>query len=48
MKVHKIYTESSLRNYNYFIEKSASEVIVVDPLIPVQINDWLMSHGETY
>ncbi len=46
MKVHKIYTESSLRNYNYFIEKSASEVIVVDPLIPVQINDWLMSHGK--
>lgn len=41
MKVHKIYTESSLKNYNYLVEESHEEVISVDPLFPEQISYWL-------
>ncbi|EQC46687.1 MBL fold metallo-hydrolase [Bacteriovorax sp. Seq25_V] len=46
MKVHKIYTESPLRNYNYFIEETSQNVIVVDPLIPAQVDAWLLQNGK--
>lgn len=47
MKVYKLVTHSPLNNFNYFIEISPNKVIVVDPLIPAQIADWLEQNSKT-
>ncbi len=40
MKVHQLYTESPLKNFNYFIEYKEGEVIAVDPLLSDQVEAW--------
>lgn len=46
MKVHQLYTESPLKNYNYFIEYKDNEVIAVDPLISDQVEKWASENGK--
>lgn len=46
MKVYKLTTNSPLKNFNYFVEVSANEVIVVDPLYENQISDWLSKNSK--
>lgn len=38
--IHQFYTDSPLRNYNYFIELNENEVIAVDPLLTEQVLKW--------
>jgi len=45
--VHKFYTNSSLRNYNYLFDLNESEVVAVDPLLPEQIEKWCKENGKT-
>ena len=41
MKIHQIYTESFMRNWNYIFELSNSDAIVIDPLDDALINEFL-------
>ncbi len=41
MKVHQIYTNNQLRNFNYIIELEDQSAIVVDPWDACEINNYL-------
>ncbi len=45
MKIHQIYTHSELRNYNYIIELSNKQAIVIDPWQSDEIKQFLTTNG---
>ena len=47
MIVHQLFTNSPLRNFNYFLELNDTDVIVVDPLIAEQVEKWCVENGKT-
>jgi len=44
VSVHQYYTDSSYKNFNYFIELNDTDVAAVDPLMAEQTLDWCESH----
>lgn len=47
MKIHQIYTDNQLRNFNYIIELNNKTAIVVDPWDDNEINQFLNDNGLT-
>lgn len=45
--VHKFYTDSPLRNYNYLFDLNEDDVAAIDPLFPEQIESWCQSNKKT-
>ncbi len=46
MLVHQLYTDSPLRNFNYFLELNETDVIAVDPLIAEQVELWCKKNNK--
>ncbi len=45
MKIHQIYTNSSLRNFTYIIELLNKNAIVIDPWNETLVNDFIYKNG---